>query len=385
MKVVGIIAEFNPMHTGHKYLIEEAKKITNADVAICIMSGNFTQAGNVALINKFKRAKTAIDNGFDVVIELPVIYATASAQFFAKGAIEILDSLNCIDYLAFGSETANIEELSIIAKTLLINEEEIWKRTSEYFKDGISFAKAHEQAISTYLTNKQLSTSILSNNILGIEYIINLLKLNSNIKPIAIKRVEEKNIASATKIRELIQDKKIEDANKYTLNDLTQIDNLLTNDTILELSKYNIISKDLDYLSSINEVTEGIENVLVKRVSTNTTYLDFVQEIKSKRYQLSKIKRILINLLLNITKDNFKNLSNAHYAHIISINKDKKKEVLSMISSNADIPIITSINDNVINNLDDVNKESLKLDIKANNIYSILSNEEINKDYTNRI
>lgn len=385
MKVVGIIAEFNPMHTGHKYLIEEAKKITNADVAICIMSGNFTQAGNVALINKFKRAKTAIENGFDVVIELPVIYATASAQFFAKGAIEILDSLNCIDYLAFGSETANIEELSIIAKTLLINEEEIWKRTSEYFKDGISFAKAHEQAISTYLTNKQLSTSILSNNILGIEYIINLLKLNSNIKPIAIKRVEEKNIASATKIRELIQDKKIEDANKYTLNDLTQIDNLLTNDTILELSKYNIISKDLDYLSSINEVTEGIENVLVKRVSTNTTYLDFVQEIKSKRYQLSKIKRILINLLLNITKDNFKNLSNAHYAHIISINKDKKKEVLSMISSNADIPIITSINDNVINNLDDVNKESLKLDIKANNIYSILSNEEINKDYTNRI
>ena len=385
MKVVGIIAEFNPMHTGHKYLIEEAKKITNADVAICIMSGNFTQAGNVALINKFKRAKTAIDNGFDVVIELPVIYATASAQFFAKGAIEILDSLNCIDYLAFGSETANIEELSIIAKTLLINEEEIWKRTSEYFKDGISFAKAHEQAISTYLTNKQLSTSILSNNILGIEYIINLLKLNSNIKPIAIKRVEEKNIASATKIRELIQDKKIEDANKYTLNDLTQIDNLLTNDTILELSKYNIISKDLDYLSSINEVTEGIENVLVKRVSTNTTYLDFVQEIKSKRYQLSKIKRILINLLLNITKDNFKNLSNAHYAHIISINKDKKKEVLSMISSNADIPIITSINDNVINNLDNVDKESLKLDIKANNIYSILSNEEINKDYTNRI
>ena len=113
--------------------------------------------------------------------------------------------------------------------------------------------------------------------------------------------------------------------------------------------------------------------------------MNFIQEIKSKRYQLSKIKRILINILLNITKEDFSNLSNAHYAHILCVKQENKKEILSHISSNASIPVLTSLNDNVINNLDDETSKSLKLDIKASNIYSIISNDEINKDYTNRI
>ena len=111
MKIVGIIAEFNPMHNGHQYLIKKAKELTGADYAICLMSGNFTQAGNIALTNKFNRASTAIKNGFDAVIELPTIYATASAEFFAYGAVNILNSLNCIDYLCFGSETGNVDIL----------------------------------------------------------------------------------------------------------------------------------------------------------------------------------------------------------------------------------------------------------------------------------
>lgn len=385
MKVVGIIAEFNPMHTGHKYLVEEAKRITGADVAICIMSGNFTQAGNIAIANKFERAKIAVENGFDVVIELPVIYATASAQYFAKGAIEILNSLNCVDYLVFGSETANTEELEVISRTLCINEEEIWKSTTEFFKSGISFAKAREQAISEFLTDRQLDVAIKPNNILGIEYLKNLFLLRSKIQPIAVKRLENDLVISATQIRELLQEKKLNEANKYMLEIIQDSSSIVYNDSILELIKYNIVNSSTDKLSNINEVTEGLENTLIKKVSSADSYMDFIQEIKSKRYQLSKIKRILINILLNITKEDFSNLSNAHYAHILCVKQENKKEILSHISSNASIPVLTSLNDNVINILDDENSKSLKLDIKASNIYSIISNDKINKDYTNRI
>ena len=385
MKVVGIIAEFNPMHTGHKYLIEEAKRITKADTAICIMSGNFTQAGNITLKNKFERAKIAVENGFDAIIELPVIYATASAQYFAKGAIEILNSLNCIDYLVFGSETADTEELIVISRTLCINEKEIWEKTTEYLKDGISFAKAREQAISEFLTDKQLSVATQPNNILGIEYLKNLFMLKSKIKPIAIKRLEDNSTASATHIRELIQNNELDEANKYILDKINDNFSVLTNDSILEVIKYNIVSNSIENLSNINEVTEGIENVLVKKVSSANNYSDFIQEIKSKRYQLSKIKRILINILLDITKDDFSKLSNAHYAHVLCVKQGRKKDVLSLLNSNTSIPVIVSLSDERIESLKEENTNSLRLDIKASNIYSILSNDKINKDYTNRV
>ena len=154
MKIVGIIAEFNPFHNGHKYLIQKAKQITNADIAICIISGNFTQLVNISIIDKFKRAKIAIENGADAIIELPTIYATASSQYFAFGAVNILNSLNCIDYLCFGSETANIEELKSIANKLIANEKEIWKIIQEELRNGISFASARQNAISDFLNTR---------------------------------------------------------------------------------------------------------------------------------------------------------------------------------------------------------------------------------------
>lgn len=382
MNVVGIIAEFNPMHTGHKYLIEEAKKRTNADVAICIMSGNFTQAGNIAIKDKFYRAKVAIENGFDVVIELPTIYATASAQYFARGAIEILNALGCVNYLAFGSETADTSELITIANILVENDEQIWQKTTEYFKDGISFAKAHERALSNYLSASQVLTASKSNNILAIEYIRTLILLKSTIIPVAIKRVENSDTISATKIRELIDNNNIQEANKYCLYNLKDT---ISNNNMLDVIKYSLVSKDIEYIENINEVTEGLENVLVKKVDCGNNYNEFIQEIKSKRYQLSKIKRIFINTILDITKKQFDKLSNAHYAHILAVNKDRKKEVLSLLNSNSSIPIITSINDKILKNLEDVNREALQLDIKATNIHSIFSNDKQNRDYTNML
>lgn len=385
MNIVGIIAEFNPMHTGHKYLIDKAKELTSCDTALCIMSGNFTQAGNIAIKDKFTRAKIAIENGFDVVIELPTVYATGSAEYFCNGAINILNSLP-IDYICFGSETANIEELQKIAQKLVKNNEAIWNNITETLKTGVSFAVAREYAISKVLTPKEVEISTKSNNILAIEYLKNLIKLDSNIVPIAIKRNE--SAISATSIRDSIKNNSnINEVKKNTLNYNNIINNPIININTFSAIKYAVLSLGKEKIKDIAEVTEGLENKIYDELNSALTYDEFIQNIKSKRYQLSKIKRILNNILLNITKDDFIKLQSTdnYYAHVLAINSNRKKEILSYITKNSSIPVITSINDKILKELDIASYESLQLDIKASNIYSIFSHDTINKDYTNKI
>lgn len=385
MNIVGIIAEFNPMHTGHKYLIDKAKELTSCDTALCIMSGNFTQAGNIAIKDKFTRAKIAIENGFDVVIELPTVYATGSAEYFCNGAINILNSLP-IDYICFGSETANIEELQKIAQKLVKNNEAIWNNIAETLKTGVSFAVAREYAISKVLTPKEVEISTKSNNILAIEYLKNLIKLDSNIVPIAIKR--NKSAISATRIRDSIKNNSnINEVKKNTLNYNNIINNPIININTFSAIKYAVLSLGKEKIKDIAEVTEGLENKIYDELNNALTYDEFIQNIKSKRYQLSKIKRILNNILLNITKDDFIKLQSTdnYYAHVLAINSNRKKEILSYITKNSSIPVITSINDKILKELDIASYESLQLDIKASNIYSIFSHDTINKDYTNKI
>lgn len=381
MKIVGIVAEFNPMHNGHKYLIDTAKELTGADIVICIMSGNFTQAGNITLVDKFKRAKTAIENGIDVVIELPTIYATSSAEFFSYSAVKLLNSLGCIDYICFGSETGDTRELVQIAYTLTQNEEEIWKQTTENLKQGISFAKARQEALENILTEDEVNTATSSNNILAIEYIKALIKLKSSIEPIAIKR--EDNV-SATQIRELISGGNLTLAKALSLESLSK-GQIVQNTNLANILTYYLVSSTKDQIQAIREVTEGLENSLKDNCNIYD-YIDYIQEIKSKRYQLSKIKRIVINMILGITKEQNDRLQDkAYYAHILAIDTNKKNDILSMLNSTSKIPIITSLNDEILERQTEENKESLLLDIKATNIHSSLLKEEQNKDYTNRL
>lgn len=385
MSIVGIIAEFNPMHSGHKYLIEKAKELTGCDTALCIMSGNFTQAGNVAIKDKFVRANIAIENGFDIVIELPTIYATSSAEYFSKGAIEILNSLP-IDYICFGSETGDTDVLYLIAQKLVKNNDLIWETITEALKSGISFAQAREYAISKILSKEEIEISTKSNNILAIEYLKNLIKLNSKIKPIAIKRDE--TAISATSIRNSIKEKSnIKEIEKSILNTSIILDSPVINDNTFNFIKYAVLSLNKEKIKDIAEVTEGLENKIYDELNNSLSYEEFIKAIKSKRYQLSKIKRILNNILLNITKDEFIKLqnSNKYYAHVLAINPNRKKEILSFITKNSSILVITSINDKIIKDLDELSQSSLLLDIKASNIYSIFSKNTINKDYTNKI
>lgn len=387
MKIVGIIAEFNPFHNGHKYLIQKAKQITNADIAICIISGNFTQLGNISIIDKFKRAKIAIENGADAIIELPTIYATASSQYFAFGAVNILNSLNCIDYLCFGSETANIDELSSIANKIITNEKEIWKIIEEELKEGISFASARQNAISSFLTAQELTVSSLSNNILAIEYIKSLIKLKSSIIPIAIKRNEQENITSATSIRKMLHENNNNNVYNYLPYKENYFEKIMFNDNFYKIVQYNIVSKGKEYIKNINEVTEGLENKIYNAINISNNYDEFIHNIKSKRYQLSKIKRILIYILLDISKEDFLQLNNSTnaYIHILTINSNIKNSLLSLINKKSKCKIFTSINDKILNSQSEIVKKSLALDIKASNIYSVLSGNIINKDYTNKI
>ena len=188
MKVIGIIAEFNPFHLGHKYLIDTTKEKLNADLVICVMSGNFTQTGNIAILDKFKRAKLAISNGVDIVIELPFIYSNSSANLFSYGALNILDKIGVVDILSFGSEIGSTTILQDLYNKISDKQYFVDKYIKENLKSNLSYANIRENALKTFLSNYEINILRNPNNILGFEYIKAINSLNSKIKPFSIKR-----------------------------------------------------------------------------------------------------------------------------------------------------------------------------------------------------
>lgn len=399
MKVLGIIAEYNPMHNGHIYHIQKSKEITNADYTVLVMSGSFTQTGNIATLDKFTRAKIAIEYGVDLVIELPTIYATASSEYFATGAISLLNDLGIVDCICFGSECEDIQVLDNIATQLIKNEKEIWEDIQLQDKNN-SFAKSRSNVLSKYLNEAELKEISKPNNILGIEYIKALKKLNSSITPYLIKRQvseynetnlnENKlNFTSATSIRNSLKNNDLTNIQSYipklTLEALTT-SNVLLNQDIFNILKYAIISMSNEQIANIHEVTEGLENRIIKCLISAKNYDELIESIKSKRYIENKIKRILINILLKIDKDTFKNIIklNITYAHILAISKSGSL-LLSNISKVSKMPVFVSINDNIIGKQESNIKYMLNLDIYGSNIHSLLTNANLNKDYTNKI
>lgn len=395
MKVLAIICEYNPFHNGHKYLIDEAKKLTEADVVIALMSGDFTQQGNVAIYDKFTRAKMSTEANVDIVAELPAVFATSSAQHFATAAVKILDSLNCVNYLAFGSECGDIEILNNISNKITSCEDALLSKTKEVLESGISFAEARYKALESLLTADELAEAKKSNNILAIEYLNALKKLNSKIEPVTIKRAGENfysdnlsSFASATAIRNIIYRegttnsiKDVVPENVYSIIENTPY---LSNENLFYILKYKILSLDIAGLKNINEVNEGLENKIFKAIGSSNSYESLVSSIKSKRYKESKIKRALINVLLNITKADFETMKNkeSYYFHILSASKKGKKYLPYL--SEASIPIIIKKKD--FDKIEDpVLKNMINYDMLASNIHSTLNNESINKDLTNKL
>lgn len=397
MNVVGIIAEYNPMHNGHIYNIQQARKLTNATYAIVIMSGSFTEQGNIACINKFDRASIAIQNGADLVIELPTVYAISSAENFAFGAVNILNSLGVVTHLAFGAESENICELKSIANAYLNNKEQIIQNIKIYTKKGINSGEAYSKAINELLDEIPQGAA-LPNNILGIEYLKSLTALESQIKPVLVHRIsaghsEQKvselcKYASSTSIRNALSTSNLTVSEKLakiqhvvpenTFNYLTK-NSFNTNSILWDILKYEIIKLNKVGLKQIHEITEGLENKLYKQALMCNNYEDYIFSVKSKRYTLSKIKRICIYILLGITKEKYSKLKDVNYARILKVKKNSS-ELLSKICKSANNTVVKKVTNNILSDLPDNIKESIELDILAHNIFN-----SSNMDYTNKI
>jgi len=306
MKIGAVIAEYNPIHNGHKYQLDLIKDKYNVDKIIVIMSGDFTQRGEPAILPKELRAKQALLAGADLVLLLPAVYATSGADLFAYGAVSLLDRLNIVDYLFFGSECGDISLLKTIAKTVLANEDLIY----EEMKKGITYAKARDTLFP------QFSNVISSpNNILGIEYIKTLISLNSSIEPVAICRTDDNydkdtvtddRFASARAIRKYAFTGMTDIVSEYVPNfcyeDLTTHKPVSLNAFSDELYYSLLLNKDTltDYL----DISEDLKNRIVSSFSLYESFTEFTNILKSKNFTYARISRGLLHVLLNIKNTN---------------------------------------------------------------------------------
>ena len=389
-KVLGIIAEYNPFHNGHLYHLEQAKKLTGSSYTVAVISGNFTQRGSTALIDKWSRAEIALNCGVDLVLELPTLYATSSAENFADGAVKILNSLKVIDYLAFGAETSDMDLLEPIADVLYKEPKAYKMLLANELKKGVSFPKARENALMLYFGDIRKYLNVLSspNNILGLEYMKSLKKYNSIIKPVAITRFEagyndisySGNIASATAIRNIIKNgnfkvlRKLVPAPSYGI----LMDNIKQGHIILDLSVferqiiYNLRKMSLSEIAELPDVSEGLENSIKKVANSCNTVNEFLNLIKSKRYTSTRIQRILIYSLLGITKKDMALSKKVNpYIRVLGFNKRGKFLISEIAKANPKLDIITSVKRFIDTSSNKNLKSVLEKDIWATNVYSI--------------
>ncbi|MEE1351204.1 MAG: nucleotidyltransferase [Clostridia bacterium] len=333
---VGVVAEFNPFHNGHKYLLNEAKKCTNESI-VAIMSGAFVQRGGIAVTDKYTRARAAILNGADLVLELPVIFSHNTAQKFASGAIYTLHATGIINTLAFGSESGQTDSLNTAADILINEPKEVSEKIKSLMADGISYPSAREKAFRGYINTSVLSTP---NDILAIEYLRSSKEIGANFKPIAIKRIGadhdsetvRESTASASEIRRRLfvgaDTKSFMPGYEFSVYNPELLDNAV-------LSNLRLISPA--QLSAINEVGEGLENKFIKSAKETSSVADLCMAVKSKRYTLSRIRRIAYSALLGITKE-IASLQPS-YIRVLAMN-DNGKSLLKEMKETATLPII---------------------------------------------
>ena len=374
---IGIIAEYNPFHNGHLYHINKIKEKYKDATIIAVISGNFTERGEVSIIDKFKKAEIAILAGIDIVVELPFPFATQSADYFSYGAISILNKLK-VDKIVFGSESNNLEDLETIVNCQLENED-FDKLVKIYSKFGNNYPTALSLALKD-LTGKVIDTP---NDLLGISYLKTIKQNNFNIKLEAIKRTNdyhsqdlENDISSATSIRKALKENKdiTSSVPKYVLPFLKDLHFI---DDYFSYLKYKILTtEDLSIYQTVNE---GIDNLIKKEIESSNTYEELIDKLKSKRYTHSKIQRMLLHILVGFTKEDAKKLNNISYIRLLGFSP-KGRIYLNKIKKDVDVKIISKIN----KNKDDM----LEFEINTTKIYALTSTnykEIIENEYKNHL
>lgn len=407
--VLGIIAEYNPFHNGHLHHLIEAKKQTNSDYCIAVMSGNFTQRGEVSSVDKWEKAKMALENGIDLVIELPVIYSTSSAENFASGAIKILDSLGIVDFLAFGSESYDMSILDDIANVLAFEPPQYKTLLSHELARGESFPKARENAVLMYLNNVRRFANVLSspNNILGIEYLKSLKRQKSDIQPIAIKREgaqyndnklpHNSRFASASAIRNFCQSSEdITPLQKFIPEATFDIleENIKKGSFVKNISAfdkeilYTLRRMSTSEIANLPDVSEGLEFALKSAANECNSVVELLSIINTKRYARTRLQRILLYAILGITKQDMElSVSTKPYVRILGFN-DKGQELISRISKeNRRLEIVSSVKKFMDKSSNKNLKFMMEKDIWATNVYTLGYEYEskANLDYTHKL
>ena len=375
MASVGIIAEYNPLHNGHIYQIQEIKKRYPNDTIIIAMSGNFTQRGEPAIINKWSRAQLAIEAGADLVVEIPYHFATQSADYFSYAGITLLEQLK-VEKLIFGSESNNLDSITEIAKAEL-KDDNFDKLVKIYSKFGYNYPTALSLALKD-LTGKIIDTP---NDILGITYIKTILKYKYKIKPESIRRINNYNnkeltgkLSSATAIRENIDnlDKIKETVPDATLKQLTK-ETLHKKEDYFKFLKYKIITEQ--HLEQYHLVEKDLAVKLKKEILCVSSYEQLIQKVKSKHQTYSKISRALLQILCNYKKEDAQKNQQLAYIRLLAFNT-KGKEYLNRYKKEITLPIISKISKN--------KNKMLELELNTTKIYTLPYNnseQEYKKEY----
>lgn len=388
MKIAGIVAEYNPFHNGHRFQIEQTR-CSGATHIVAVMSGSFVQRGDIAICSKWERAKACVLNGVDLVIELPVAYSLSTANIFAFASIYLLNQLN-INSLSFGSECGNIDLLIETAKIIetVDNSQEIKNILSE----GVSFPVARQKAINELYGEKFSKVIGSPNNVLGIEYIRAINKINPQISPITIEREQVEHdssttitgFASASKIRELLIGGLTENSREFMPQSVYDIiikkiqENKapISSKNIEQAMLYKLRKMTVEDFLKLPDVCEGLENRLYKSAQKATSIDEFFHLVKTKRYTLSRIRRIAYCALIGITKEIWK--IEPQYIRVLGSN-EKGMEIIKQAKKTATIPIGTKFAD-----LYKLNPNNFTLDIRATDIFSLATYDvsPCGKDFT---
>ncbi len=385
MSILGIIAEYNPLHSGHVHHLEAAKALTGCKYTVTVMSGNFVQRGEPALTDKYNRTKFALLAGADLVLELPVYSATASAEYFAEGAVKILDATGMVNKLCFGSESGSIEHLEYIATLLSKEENEFKSVLKQYLRQGFSFPQARENALEA-LYGQSFKDLQTSNNILAVEYIKALKRINSNIKPYTIKRIHstyngtelDKPFASATAIRQSILNTEYEPIRQLVpdyvyrvLTDHSKKPGFSNVDNLSMILHYLLRSKTPEELQKILGMQEGLEQRILRMAAETFPITSIIHRIKTKRYTFTKLQRLILHILLNITKDDF-NLYQKTFPQYIRVLgfREESRILLKYLHYNAKVPVITNLK-NANRVLCRQGMQVLEKEIQTTDIYNI--------------
>lgn len=368
MDIIGIVCEYNPFHNGHLYHLNKIKEKFPNSLIILVMSGNVTERGDLSIINKWDKTKIALYYGIDLVIELPFVFSSQSADTFCYGSMAILNYLK-VNKIVFGSECNNIDTLKMIAN-IQLNHKEYHIAIQKYLKNGYNYPTALSKAIKD-ITNVNIKEP---NDILALGYIKEIIKNNYNIDPLCIQRTNHYNdislnesISSATSIRLALYNNKdiTKQVPEYTLKYLHHLRYI---EDYYPYLKYKIIS-EIDMLDKYQTVDQNIISRIKKYIYQSNSLDELILNIKSKNYTYNKLKRMFMHILMSFTKEEASNNKVIKYIRILGFNK-RGQQYLNKIKKDIDIPLLTKYNE-----------QYLKIEYRISNIINLIQNDKLEYQY----